>query len=527
MPPIRLIYYCSTSLRSYAGRKLFFLFKPSCVAETSASAAPAALNQQGSLIGRCLGVSELSRESVRAFVGGSWIVLGNLSVSLTGLLFWLIMPRLIGLRNLGEASEIISAAMLATTLVSAGLPLAVIREVAELREDGYMAAAIAGSGLAVLGGGLATGLASLLGYQGYSLFSFLLAFLSVSSMPLIQGLVGLERYNAYFRALLTGSLAKLFLGALLAVLGYGLAAALAGYIVHPLVLLVFAAAVLLRLGRKASLARSVRYVKRVLGLTASNYPQAVSLQLMSVLSIYLFALIVGKPVNTGALYISLMAVLALSMIPNALMTAALPISVESGKEAVIGDQLRIGLGLSTPIVAFFVAAPRFTLRLVKPELADLAGTAFLVMLLSVVPLVAVQAAVNILNKRRDERGLVVIGAIRLAVLVSAIIVLARPLGLNGAALAFLLANLAALPLALYILGTGSRIVLATWGLQLLFAPTYLLGLGPLAELLAGFIAATISATAIHVLSILRREEAIRLVRLFANSLFYAKRGAKR
>jgi len=110
-------------------------------------------------------------------------VLGNLSVSLTGLLFWLIMPRLIGLRNLGEASEIISAAMLATTLVSAGLPLAVIREVAELREDGYVAAAIAGFGLAVLAGGLATGLASLLGYQGYSFFSFLLAFLSLSSMP--------------------------------------------------------------------------------------------------------------------------------------------------------------------------------------------------------------------------------------------------------------------------------------------------------------------------------------------------------
>lgn len=80
-------------------------------------------------------MSELSRESVKAFVGGSWIVLGNLSVSLTGLLFWLIMPRLIGLRNLGEASEIISAAMLATTLVSAGLPLAVTREVAEIRKD--------------------------------------------------------------------------------------------------------------------------------------------------------------------------------------------------------------------------------------------------------------------------------------------------------------------------------------------------------------------------------------------------------
>ncbi len=472
-------------------------------------------------------MSGLSRESVKAFVGGSWIVLGNLSVSLTGLLFWLILPRLIGLRSLGEASEIISASMLATTLVSAGLPLAVIREVAELRENGYVASALAGLGLALLGGGIATGLAFLLGYSGYLFFSFFLTFLTIASIPLVQGLVGLERYTAYFRALLTGSLAKLFLGVFLGLLGYGLAAALTGYIAHPFVLLVFSLMILFRLRNRYSLRAALRYLRRVLGLAASNYPQAASLQLMSVLSIYLFALIVGKPVNTGALYISLMAVLSLSMIPNTLMTAALPISVESGEETVINDQLRIGLGLSTPLVAFFVAAPRFTLRLVKPELAGIAGSAFLIMLLSVVPLVAVQAAVNILNKRRDKKRLIIIGSARLVVLIAAILLLARPLGLDGAALSFLFANLAALPLAFRILGHGARVTLSTWGLQLLFAPLYFLGLSPLSEFLAGLIAASTSTLVVHVLSILRYEEAMSLVRLFAKSLPYVRRGAKR
>ncbi len=472
-------------------------------------------------------MSELSKESVKAFLGGSWIVLGNLSVSLAGLLFWLIMPRLIGLRNLGEASEIISAAMLATTLVSAGLPLAVIREVAELGEDGYLAATFTGLGLALFGGVLAIGLATLLGYGEYYLVSFLLAFLSIASVPLIQGLIGLERYVAFFRALLAASLTKLVIGITLGLLGYGLLAALSGYLAQPSVFLIIALPVLPRLARRASLRRAVRYVKRVVGLTASNYPQAVSLQLMSVLSIYLFALIAGKPVNTGALYISLMAVLALSMIPNALMTAALPISVESGKESIIGDQLRIGLGISIPIIAFFVAAPRFTLRLIKPELAGIAGSAFLIMLLSVVPLVAVQAAVNILNKRRDERGLLAIGAIRLLVLIVAILLLAAPLGLNGAALAFLLANLAALPIALRVLGTGAKTVLLAWGLQVLFAPLYVLDTSSLMQLVIGFLAAGISALAVHSLSILRLREATSLVRLFARSLLYARQGARK
>jgi len=426
------------------------------------------------------------------------------------------------MRSLGEASEIISAAMLAVTLVSAGLPLAVIREVAELRERGYLAAAVTGAALAIIAGLLAAVLAAVLGYSRYWLAAFALAMLSTASIPLIQGLVGLERYPTYFRALAVASTTKLLLGALLGLLGYGLLAALLGYLAHPLVLLGVALVVLVRVAGSVQLRGLMGYARRVAGLALSNYPQAVSLQLMSVLSVYLFALIVGKPVNTGALYISLMAVLALSMVPNALMTAALPVSVESGREEVIRDQLRIGLGIATPIISLFIAAPRLALGLVKPELASIAGTAFLLMLLSTTPLVAIQAAINILNKRRDEKALLVIGGVRLVVLIVAIAALATRLGIDGAALAFLAANLAALPLAARVLGHGSRIVLTTWGVQLLFAPLYLLGLGPGAELLAGLAALAVSALLVHLFSVLRIDEALVLVRLFARSLIYAQ-----
>ncbi|BEP16655.1 hypothetical protein PYJP_00070 [Pyrofollis japonicus] len=467
-------------------------------------------------------VSTDSSEFRRAFSGGSWLLLSNITVSLIGLLFWLAMPRLIGLKAMGEASEIVSSAMLASTLVAAGLPLAVIRETAEFGAVGYAASFLVGLLLAILGFLAAYLLAVVLGYAGYALIPASMAFLSIAGIPLLQGLVGLEKYSIYFRLALSAGLVKLVIGIGLGLLGYGLLAALIGHLAYPATLFATGLVIaLISLKLQNYIKHSHRFVNRVLGLTVSNYPQAVSLQLMSVLSVYLFAYIVGKPVNTGALYISLMTVNALAFIPGALTTAALPVSVESGKEDVIAEQLRIGLGFVTPIVSAFVAAPRFVLAIVKPELADIAWDSFLVMLLSVIPLSVVQAAVNVLNKRIDKKGLLVIGLLRLLVLILALVTLAPRLELLGAAIAFLAANVAALPLSLHVLGTRHSLLLTSWGIQALSLPLAIIApTSAGAQLLVLVSAFIVSALLVAVTRLLSFSEALRLVRLFARSVLY-------
>ncbi|RLI43752.1 hypothetical protein DRO64_05205, partial [Candidatus Bathyarchaeota archaeon] len=59
-------------------------------------------------------------------IGGAWISLGSLSISLGGFVFWLVIARLVGAEALGVASAVVSCSGIAITLVSAGLGMAVM-----------------------------------------------------------------------------------------------------------------------------------------------------------------------------------------------------------------------------------------------------------------------------------------------------------------------------------------------------------------------------------------------------------------
>jgi len=89
----------------------------------------------------------------------------------------------------------------------------------------------------VLAGILATSISlPLIGGLGYShlaTHTLLLAFLTVISAPLTFSLIGLERFGGYFTVAALGSVAKLGLGMMLALLGLGFLAPLIGYIVYP------------------------------------------------------------------------------------------------------------------------------------------------------------------------------------------------------------------------------------------------------------------------------------------------------
>ncbi len=70
-------------------------------------------------------------ESVREVIaGGARIFAGTLIASLTGLLFWFVVTKFSGVATIGEASTVISTAQMATTLISAGLGIAALREAA-------------------------------------------------------------------------------------------------------------------------------------------------------------------------------------------------------------------------------------------------------------------------------------------------------------------------------------------------------------------------------------------------------------
>ncbi len=459
-------------------------------------------------------------EHVRdTIAGGTWLFLGNLTLSLSGLVFWLVIASIVGASSIGIASIVVSSSAIAVTLVSAGLNIAVIREVAARG----VRASIASLLLALIAGSIAAAISIPLvcgvGYGELSIYSSLLALSTTMSIACMFSLIGLERFREYFVAIAAGSVAKLFIGIVLAVIGMRMLAPILGYLAYPVVAsataLCFLAPSIARAAKTGSAPFSSGDLKSVALLALSNYPYVFSNQLLSMLSVYVFAYLVGKPVSTGVLYISLMVALAIAALPNSLLSAALPIGTRRGVDP-FSESLRIGLALATPIAVAVIAAPRAVLSLINPELVGGADT-LRVLLLSIAPLTALTAAITRLNKEGERRVLAIVGVARLVLLIALLAPLTRAYGALGAATAFLAANTLTLPIALRYLPNALRAIATPWTLH---TATMLISyLAPLNELIVAAIAVVASIAVLHLTRTITIDELYNTLRTATSTLY--------
>ncbi len=395
--------------------------------------------------------------SVRDSVAGAvWIYLSNVIAALGGFAFWVIMARVAGLKALGVASAIVSAASIATTFVSAGLGIAVVREVASRDYEAFWASLAVSIGLGLAASALATVFASLLGV-GSSYLCSLLAFLSVLSLASLSSLRGFRRFRGLALASLASTAAKIGTGLAVALAGERFLAPLVGYVAYPLVASVASLAMVLPLSRGVGL--RLGEVKRVIVYTYTNYPAVFSGQLTIMLNVYLYALLSHRMVSTGALYLSFAVALAISMIPGALLGASLPISIKSGSSS-ISESARIGLAMAIPVVAFVVAAPSAVLSVIARG-SSIASTCLALLAFSVPPAVIVSTAINELNRVGNARGIAAIGIARLLTLLATLPALTKLMGVDGAALSYFLSTCAPIPYAIKRVDTG-RELLKCW-----------------------------------------------------------------
>ena len=192
-------------------------------------------------------------------------------------------------------------------------------------------------------------------------------------------------------------------------------------------------------------------------------PYILSSQLLTMLSIYAYALLSGEAFSTGVLYIAMMVALVLTAIPGSMLNAALPIATRRGWDP-FAEAARLGLALTSPLVAVAIAAPGPLLALVNPGLSG-GAWALVVLSSSVAPATILNASISKLNRDARKRELALLGLARLLVLLALIAPLARLEGIVGVALAYLAANAAPLPLALRYLEADSKPLLGLWAIQ--------------------------------------------------------------
>ena len=448
-------------------------------------------------------------------IGGAWIFLGSLSISLGGFVFWLVIARLVGAKDLGVASAVVSCSSIAVTFISAGLNIAVMREVAVRGLNALVTstvlALIMGIGAAFLAALLADGL----GYLDLIGIAFFLALANTISTPLLSGLLGLERFREYFAASFTGSLAKVLFGIALAVLGFKVLAPLLGYLAYPIVAAMAAIALITRVPRADKIKLDPGELKSLVSLTYSNYPYMFSNQLLSMLSVYVFAFLVGEALSTGTLYIALMIALAISAIPSSILNAALPVGARRNADP-FSEGFRIGLGLATPMIAIALAAPTLILEAINPELVRGADS-LRILLLSIAPLTALTAVIIKLNKDGEKGKLSALGLARLVVLAALLPILTKIIGVDGAAVAFLLASALLIPFALKIEPRIFRPAAILWCIH--FSVAIFATLAPVNEFISAVIALAASTALMHVTKTYTITEYWNTVKTVMNTIF--------
>ena len=204
------------------------------------------------------------------------------------------LSRLVGVESVGVAS----------TLVSAGLNIAVIREVAAEGPKAFTTSLLLALVLGSVAAVVTVPLTHSLSYGSLAPFASTLALLSITSIATAQSLVGLEEFKIYFTAMFTGSIAKIAVGVTLAVAGLGALSPIIGYLAYPLVLLLTTLILLLPvLRRSRNLRPNVAHFRSLVKLSFSNYPYVFSNQLLTMLGVYMFAYLIREAVPTGTLYI--------------------------------------------------------------------------------------------------------------------------------------------------------------------------------------------------------------------------------
>ena len=460
----------------------------------------------------------MERDVRDAVAGGAWLFLGSLATSLSGFVFVIVVARLVGVDAVGIASMMFSSASIAVAVVSAGFNLAVIREVAANGLRIIKSAIALGSLLGALAALISIPLATALGYGLIPTVAPLMAFSSLISLTLISCLWGLELFRYYSVSLILASIAKLVVATALALLGLKLLSPLLGYVSYPVVASLVATSILLPKYLRSELGSGVSIVKGItelIKLGLSNYPYMFSNQLITMLSVYLFAYIIKVATSTGTLYLSLMITLAVTALPGSILGAALPISTRRGSD-IFGESFRLGLSLVTPLTVFLGVAASPILNVINPKLLEGVNT-LRILLTSVPPLVALNTVLFSLNRVKCLRGLALLGAVRLVVLTALLLTLVKFLGIDGAAVAFLIANVAALPIGLrYVKYSGLlRVLGIAWGTQVaLMTASVLTGFEGVVQ---GVLLGVASLAILHLLKVMTINDLVVVARTVATS----------
>lgn len=383
--------------------------------------------------------------SESALKGGILLYLTSLAIAASSAFYIMIFSKVFGVGYIGILSEFLSSSTLAVLLVTSGIKYAILRESSYYKSSIFsevLISLIIFSVLSSLLSSLFTNilLNNILIVVSSSFFSFF----SASSIILEAYLCGLAKFKEIAISHTLSSFLKLAVAIFLLVFTrYHLIALLSGYLSYSLFTFILMLYFSLREKSERIYVLSIstyRFI-RILKLSIANFPYALSEMLLRSLYIYLFSYINRSLIAIGKLYIITLVFVVLSDLPVSIMNATFPINTgQKTTKDVMEEVYKTCAGLSSILFIMFFYNTNFVLGYLFSIRGFITYLSAQIVIYSLFPYITLYYLMIMYNRFYLVKNLSLLGSVRLSILVALVLLFAKPLGLLGAALAFLLSN---------------------------------------------------------------------------------------
>jgi O-antigen/teichoic acid export membrane protein len=384
------------------------------------------------------------------FIGqGILLFTDQILVSITNWLYWIMVSRLASTSEIGQATSVYSLVLLISTVCQIGLEYPLLKKASLHRSQ------ILGTALAIeliLTSASIAAIIFLANTDMYhaSLGQYVLvavALLVFSPISFVGrfALLGISNARAVLAFDVAATIAKFLSAYILLSMGFGAFGILISFMIASLVA---ATTMIMIAGRRLSLRpiRDKRYIVEVIKEGLSNAPSKLSRTMIITLSVILLASYGISDSDIGIFYIALMISIVGAGLASSMSFTVIPASAESKSDLSSGS-LRLGLSFTAPLIAALVVAPRYILSIIGMEYAT-ADTILLVLSIAILPTAIMMNAVSKFNNSGEQRKIIAIGLIQIAVFLISFVVLVPYYGSLGAAYAILITYVASAAYAL-------------------------------------------------------------------------------
>jgi O-antigen/teichoic acid export membrane protein len=350
--------------------------------------------------------------STSKFITGSVLLfIDQTVIAVGGWIYWLLISKLTPLQDVGLATAIFSLVGLVGTLTGLGLEYPILKRSHNQRSEILVTALVIE--LAATIGTLPFVIYFIDNFYRTTQSLTLIAIGMLISNPVLSvtrfALLGVSDTKTVLAIDIIAIGVKFAAGYILVLMQFGAFGILISFLLFNLVLAVFCTSIAIKRHRFGL--KEIRSIRQTISAGIVNMPSILSRTIILTLSVVLLASLGVGSTDIGIFYIALMISLFGAGFVSSSAYMVIPASSMSKTDLSSGS-MRIGLSLTSPIIAALISSPKAILSLVGAQYIS-GETMLLVLSIGILPFSIVMTTISKFNYLGQSKRLVMIGIVQI------------------------------------------------------------------------------------------------------------------